>query len=70
MAIALSGLYVPRKRDRSFSMGVANFMGKSAVAAQGAWRVSEEPDVVIDLGAAFGAEYHQTGFRAGITFSW
>ena len=70
IAIALGGLRIPYDKDRAFSMNIGSFRGENAIAAQGAFRLSTDPDVVIDLGAAHGIEYNQTGFKAGITWSW
>lgn len=70
IAIALGGLRIPYDKDQAFSMNIGNFRGKNAVSAQGAFRLSADPDVVVDIGAAHGLEYHQTGFKAGITWSW
>ena len=66
----MGGLHVPYDKDGAFSMRVGNFRGESAIAAQGAFRLSADPDVVVDIGAAYGVEYSQTGFKAGITWSW
>ena len=70
MALALGGLRIPYNKDRSFSMRFGQFMGETAIAAQGAFRVSEDPDVTVDVGAAYGVHYSQSGFTAGFTWSW
>ena len=70
VAIALGNLRIPYEKDRAFSIRIGHFMGENAIAAQGAFRVSKEPDVVIDLGIGQGAKYSQTGVSAGITWAW
>ena len=70
IAIALGGLRVPYGKENAFSMRLGNFRSGNAVAAAGAFRLSTDPDVVLDFGAAWGVEYHQTGITAGITWSW
>ena len=70
IAIALGGLRIPYDKDRAFSMRIGHFRGESAIAAQGAFRLDTDPDVVFNIGAAHGIEYSQTGFTAGITWSW
>ena len=51
-------------------MRFGQFMGETAIAAQGAFRVSSDPDVTVDVGAAYGIHYSQSGFTAGFTWSW
>ena len=70
ISLALGGLRVPYDRDGAFSMRFGHFRGESAIAAQAAFRLSSDPDTVVDIGAAHGIEYSQTGFSAGVTFSW
>ncbi len=70
MALALGGLRIPYNKDKSFSMRFGQFMGETAIAAQGAFRVSSDPDVTVDVGAAYGVHYSQSGFTAGFTWSW
>lgn len=70
LAIALGGLRIPYDKDNAFSMRLGNFRSGNAIAAAGAFRLSADPNVVLDIGAAWGVEYHQTGVSAGITWSW
>ncbi len=69
IAIALGGVRIPRNQQGAFSLRLGNFRSGNALAAAGAFRLPESP-VVIDLGISHGFEYSQTGFAAGVTWSW
>ncbi len=70
IAIALGGMRLPQDKDRAISLRLGHFRSKSAIAAGGAFRLLEEPNVVLDFGISQGLDYSQTGGSAGITWSW
>ena len=69
VAIALGGMHViPDGKGKSLSLRYGYFEGENAVAAGGAFRLHK--DWIVDLGVSYGTRYEQTGFGAGLNFSW
>ncbi len=70
IALSLGGLRIPIDKDSAFAVRYGQFEGELAFSAQGAFRLSSDPDVAVDVGAAYGVNHRQTGITAGFTWSW
>ena len=68
MALALGSLDLPHGARRSMALRYGHFRGKGAVALGAAfkWKKSSR----FDFGVAHGTEHNQTGYSAGVTFTW
>jgi len=68
MAMALTGGYLPERKNFAIAVNYGTFERQNAAALSSYFRLTES--VVLSGGLSYGVEQRQFGGRAGVLFAW
>jgi hypothetical protein len=68
MAMALSGGFLPDKKNFALALNYGTFQHQNAAALSSYFRVTD--NVIFSSGVSYGVEARQFGGRAGLLFAW